>query len=47
MFHREKWFAWYPVSLNRYGVAWLQEVIRERSVTPAGNTPWRYYPLYR
>jgi hypothetical protein len=47
MFEKETWFAWYPVSLRRHGFAWLQNVYRERSVTPAGATPWRYYPLYR
>ena len=39
MFQREKWFAWRPVSMGRYGYAWLQEVIRERTVTPTHTTP--------
>lgn len=46
MFHKETWFAWYPVRVQtRSGprMAWLETVLRECSRTEKGVTAWRYY----
>lgn len=46
MFHRELWFAWFPVSVRtKMGqrVAWLETVMRECIVTKSGSGKWRYY----
>lgn len=51
MFHRENWFAWFPVTARTVAgtrIAWLETVIRERCLPPQGAThssasAWRYY----
>ena len=46
MFHRENWFAWFPVTARTaYGtrIAWLETVIRERFETNRSASAWRYY----
>ena len=46
MFHREHWFAWFPVTARSpYGkrIAWLETVVREHIISVGGTSPWRYY----
>lgn len=48
MFHREEWFAWFPVKVRIRGgqrPAWMETVLRERIVTNSSVGPWRYYAL--
>lgn len=45
MFRTEKWFAWFPVATRNGGTVWLNTVLRERSETAKGVTPWRYYSI--
>jgi hypothetical protein len=49
MFHRENWFAWFPVSARTaYGtrIAWLETVMRERFETASSASAWRYYTTH-
>lgn len=46
MFHRETWFAWFPVTVRTTvgtRLAWLETVVRERFETTSSASTWRYY----
>ncbi|WP_312412020.1 hypothetical protein [Shinella sp.] len=46
MFHRENWFAWFPVTARTVAgkrIAWLETVMRERLETASSASAWRYY----
>ena len=46
MFHRENWFAWFPVTARTVSgkrFVWLETVIRERFETASSASAWRYY----
>lgn len=49
MFHRENWFAWFPVTVRARGgkrIAWLETVVRERFETNSSASAWRYYTTH-